>query len=62
MGFAHSDTFAELYDEIKGFIPEANRKEVANIIYDKAGDLDTDDWDGTTDLEIDGRINQDLDN
>lgn len=60
MGFAHSDTFADMYDEIKGFIPEANRKEVANIIYDAAGELDTDDWDGTTQLEIDGRINQDL--
>ena len=68
MGFAHSDTFADMYDEINlstialvGFIPEANRKEVANIIFDKAGDLDTDDWDGSTDLEKDGGINQDLD-
>jgi hypothetical protein len=61
MGFAHSDTFAQLYDDIKGFIPEGNRREVANIIYDAAGDLDTDDWDGDTDLERDGGINQDLD-
>ncbi len=62
MGFAHSDIFSKLYDDIKGFIPEANRKEVANIIYDASGGIDVDDWDGSTDLEKDGRINQDLDN
>lgn len=61
MGFAHSDTFAQLYEDIKGFIPEPNRKEVANTIYDAAGELDVDDWDGSTNLEIDGRINQNLD-
>lgn len=62
MGFAHSGEFAEMYNKIRGFIPEGSRREVANIIYDTAGDLDTDDWDGTSQLEIDGHINQDLDN
>jgi hypothetical protein len=58
MGLARSDVFDEMYNEIKGFVPTENRKWIANIIYDKATDMDVDDWDGSTDLEIEGNINQ----
>lgn len=60
MGYAHSEEFSEMYEKIRGFIPEGSRKEVANIIYDTAGSLDTDDWDGESQLEKDGNINQNL--
>lgn len=62
MGFARANEFAATWNEIRGFIPEQNRKEAANFLYDLAAELDVDDWDGTSQLEIDGHINQDLDN
>jgi hypothetical protein len=62
MGWSSGSTLAEeIWLEIKGFIPEGNRKEVANMLYDKVCDLDADDWDGISQLEIDGNINQNLD-
>lgn len=62
MGWAAGAELAEdIYVNIKGFIPEANRKKVANIIYDAVCNHDADDWSGDTELEKDGNINQDLD-
>lgn len=57
---AGSGLAVDIWTEIKGFIPEGSRKEVANMLYDKVCDLDADDWDGTSELEKDGNINQEL--
>lgn len=63
MGWANGSCLAEeLWIELRGFIPEASRKEAANIIYDRFCDYDADDWCGDSELEFDGEINQDLDN
>lgn len=62
MGWASGSSLAtELWEEIRGFIPEDNRYEAANIFYDRFTDYDADDWDGESTLEKDGKINQDLD-
>jgi hypothetical protein len=39
-------------------VKPAKRKEVATAIYDMACDLDTDDWDGDSELERDAEVNQ----
>lgn len=61
MGFARSTEFAETWEHIRPLIPEGSRKEAASYLYDLSGELDVDDWDGSTLLEKDARINQDLD-
>lgn len=60
MGLAQAGVFADMYQNIREFIPEEKRKWVANQIYESARDMDIDDWDGDTLLEKDGHINQNL--
>lgn len=54
MGWAAgSGLGTDIYDKIREYIPEDKRKEVAQFIYDSVCDLDADDWDGSSQLEID---------
>lgn len=54
MGWSSGSSLGiEIYDKIRDFIPEEDREEVSKFIYDAVCDLDADDWDGTSDLEID---------
>ena len=46
----------EIYDKIREYIPEEKRQEVAKFIYDVVCEQDADDWDGTSQLEIDGKV------
>ena len=48
----------ELYLTVRDYIPWRDRKEIAKTFYDAVCDLDADDWDGTSQLEIDAEINQ----
>ena len=47
----------DIWEEVRPYIPEAKRQEVARFIYDAVCDLDADDWDGESQLEIDAGIN-----
>lgn len=54
MGWAAgSELGQDLYEKIREYIPEEKRKEVAEYFYNAVCDLDADDWDGTSQLEID---------
>ena len=48
----------ELYQLVRHYIPEEDRQEIAIKFYDAVCDLDADDWDGTSQLEVDAEINQ----
>lgn len=61
MGYAHSPEFIAMYDKIRPMIKPEDRQEVAQAIYDTACDLDTDDWDGDSNLERDADVNQEED-
>jgi hypothetical protein len=57
MGWASgSELGKDIYDKVREFIPEENRQEVAEYIYDYVCDLDADDWDSTSQLEIDADV------
>lgn len=57
MGWASGSSLGvEIYDKIREYIPEDKRQEVAKFIYDAVCDLDADDWDGSSQLEIDGKV------
>lgn len=57
MGWAAGSELGEsIWQEIRGYIPESKRQEIAQFIYDAVCDLDADDWDGTSQLEIDAEI------
>jgi len=59
MGWAAGSQLGdELYELIRGYLPVEDRKEIATQFYDAVCDLDADDWDGTSQLEIDAEINQ----
>jgi hypothetical protein len=60
MGLSRATVFAKLYRDVEIFIKEEDKKKLANTLYDASKQLDIDDWDGTSQLEIDGRINQNL--
>lgn len=47
-----------IWDLVRQYIPLEKRREVALAIYDRFCDEDADDWDGTSQLEIDADINQ----
>lgn len=53
---AGSELGQDLYMAVREFIPEKKRKEIANKFYDAVCDLDADDWDGMSQLEIDAEI------
>ncbi len=54
MGWASGSSLGiDIYDEIRQYIPDDKRKEVARFIYDQVTDMDADDWDLTSNLEID---------
>lgn len=60
MGWAAGSQLGEeLYLTVREYIPWRDRKEVAQKFYDAVCDLDADDWDGTSQLEIDAEINYD---
>lgn len=46
----------DIYGMVRDYIPEDKREEVAKFIYESVCDLDADDWDGTSQLEIDGKV------
>lgn len=57
MGWAAGSGLGEdIYEKIREYIPEEKREEVAKYIYDAVCDLDADDWDGSSQLEIDAKI------
>lgn len=57
MGWAAGSELGQsIWDEIREYIPEDKRKEVATFIYDAVCDLDADDWDGGSQLEIDAEL------
>jgi hypothetical protein len=57
MGWAAgSELGQDIYNKIRDYIPEEDRKEVASFIYDAVCDLDADDWDGSSQLEIDAGV------
>lgn len=56
---AGSELGQNIYNKIREYIPEEDRKEVAAYIYDAVCDLDADDWDGTSQLEIDAGLEND---
>lgn len=59
MGWAAGSELAqELYIVVRKYLPEDARKDVATQFYNTFGDYDADDWDGTSQLEIDAEINQ----
>lgn len=59
MGWAAgSELGQDLYLTVRGYIPEEKRKDVAIAFYDAVCNLDADDWDGLSQLEIDAEVNQ----
>lgn len=46
----------DIWNEVRGYVPESKREEVALFIYNYVCDLDADDWDGTSQLEIDAQV------
>lgn len=46
----------EIWDEIREYIPEEKRQQIARFIYDSVCDLDADDWSGDSQLEIDAKV------
>lgn len=57
MGWAAgSGLGCDIWDKIREYIPEEDRQEVARFIYDSVCDLDADDWDGESQLEIDAQV------
>lgn len=57
MGWSAGSELAQsIWDKIREYIPEENRKEIATFIYDAVCDLDADDWDGESQLEIDAEL------
>jgi hypothetical protein len=57
MGWAAGSELGEdIWLKIREYIPEENREEVAKYIYDSVCDLDADDWDGSSQLEIDAKL------
>ena len=57
MGWASGSGLAcEVYDLVRGYVPEEKRQEVAKGIFDLFREHDADDWDGSSELEIDGKV------
>lgn len=57
MGWSTGSSLGEeIYCLVRKYIPQKNRKLIANKIYDLLCDQDADDWDGTTKLEKDAGI------
>lgn len=57
MGWASGSPLGiEIYEEVRKYIPKEKRQEVAEFIYDKVCELDADDWDGDSVLELDAQI------
>lgn len=50
----------EIYSYVKKYTPKKDHKRIANFIYDQVCELDADDWDGDSELERDGNINQNV--
>lgn len=62
MGWSAGSGLGEdLYLKIRKYVPKEDRQEVAKYFYDAVCDLDTDDWDGESQLERDAEINYDED-
>lgn len=62
MGWSSGSVLADsVYDEVRRFIPEAERPAVADIIYNLFCEHDADGWDGTSNLEKDAGKNYDED-
>jgi len=57
MGWAAGSELGQsIWDKVREYIPEDERTDVAQFIYDAVCDLDADDWDGGSQLEIDAKI------
>lgn len=57
MGWAGgSELGRDVYNKVREYISEEDRKEVASFIYEYVCDLDADDWDGSSQLEIDAEV------
>ncbi len=56
MGWCNGSFLAErLWDEMREFVPDKRKKEMAKIIYEMFCDEDADCWEGTSQLEKDMR-------
>lgn len=61
MGWSSGSTLGEeIYCLVRKYIPVKKRKLIASKIYDLLCDQDADDWEGTSKLEKDANINQDI--
>lgn len=61
MGWSGGSSLAEdVYLLVRKHIPLNKRQQIAEKIYDLFCDLDADDWDGSSTIEKDGDINQEL--
>lgn len=59
MGWAAGSPLGEdIYEMVRPLISKDKREEVAKFIYDAVCELDADDWDGSSQLEIDAQVNQ----
>lgn len=59
MGWASGSAFGvDFYDEIREYLPEDKREQIAKTLYDMLCDLDADAWEGDSNLEIDAKIPQ----
>lgn len=57
MGWAAGSSLGkDIYEKIREYIPEKDRKQIATFIYDYVCDQDADDWTGDSQLEIDADV------
>jgi hypothetical protein len=62
MGWSAGSSLAEdFWILVREFVPADKQQRVAEEIYEMVCDLDADDWDGTSEIEIAAGINQEED-